>query len=223
MDLAKYKKLYVDSEMKLYFLPVLDYNAAFAAQFLCKEDMQVCYTFLKVIFQAIEKGTLKEYVIMNDFLSQGNRAFFWIVTFFKELEKLLQVEEVYPIPFYDCSKDGEISFPPPYSFKKGKEGFRIEPVKLKLKSGDVVNMYRVVYIKNCYEVMDFIDGYPSWYILSDTTIFEEYNIKTNKRIRIDCNRGEFLYFIAGASDNWQQIVDVPLEIDYVIAALLFRN
>ena len=49
------------------------------------------------------------------------------------------------------------------------------------------------------------------------------NIKTNKRVRIDFNKGELLYFIAGASDNWKQVVNVPIEMDYVITALLFRN
>lgn len=223
MDLSKYKKIYADSEIKLYFPPVLDYDATFAAQSLCKEDMRACYNFLKLIFQAIENNTLNEYVIMNDFLSDNSKAFFWIVTFFKEIEKLLQVEEAYSVPFYDFKDSKKLSFPPPYSFKKCKEGCKIVPIELNLKSDDVVNKYRVMYIKNCYEVTDFIDGYPSWYVLSDTTIFEEYNVKTNKRIRIDCNKGEFLYFIAGASDNWQQIVDVPLEMDYVVASLLFRK
>ena len=75
-----------------------------------------------------------------------------------------------------------------------------------------------------YDMSDFIDdAYPAWYLLRETTIFEQYSEKTNTRVRIDFRNGEFMYFIAGASDNWQPILGVPVEMDHVVSALLFRN
>ena len=71
---------------------------------------------------------------------------------------------------------------------------------------------------------DFIDdAYPAWYLINTTTVFEQYSEKTNTRVRVDFREGEFMYFIAGASDNWQRIEEVPAEMDHVIAALLFRS
>ena len=83
-------------------------------------------------------------------------------------------------------------------------------------------MYRVLYIKEGYSLSDFEGGFPAWYTFSTTTLYEEYNPKTNKRVKIDFKNGEFFYYLAGASDNWVEIVDVPLEMDSVVSALLFR-
>lgn len=226
MDEKEISKLVSNDEIKLYFPPVLDKDAVFAARFLTKEDAKASYSFINLIFNAIEEGNLSTYVLAEKFLNKNEKAYKWLVTFFKELEKVLGVEDTRLIPDYSCDVEEPLDFPPPCKvIERRKKDFkyRLEPIKIKLNKDDVINKHRVMYIRGCHEVEDFYDGYPSWYILSDTTIFENYNIKTNRRVRIDCRKGEFLYFIAGASDNWQQIVDVPLEIDYVIAALLFRN
>ena len=75
-----------------------------------------------------------------------------------------------------------------------------------------------------YDMSEFIDDcYPNWYLLKDTTVFEQYSEKTNTRVRIDFRDGEFSYYIAGASDNWQKIECVPIEMDHIISALIFRN
>ena len=75
-----------------------------------------------------------------------------------------------------------------------------------------------------YDMSEFIDdSFPAWYLIQDTTIFEQYSEKTNTRVRVDFRNGEFSYFIAGASDNWQKIMDVPKEMDHVIGALIFRS
>ena len=227
MDLKEFAKVRVTEIRKLYFPPVLDYNSTFAADFLSKEDLDICYTFLKEAFQAIREERESEYVILNKFLNRNGPAFSWLVSFCIQIENILGIEERIQIPFYKIDKYEEPDFPPPYTFKtihrKSGDLYGIEPVDIRLRKDDVVNKYRVMYIKKCYELTDFNDGYPGWYILQDTTIFEDYNVKTNKRIRIDCRNGEFLYFIAGASDNWQQVIDVPIEMDYIVSALLFRN
>lgn len=222
MDLEKFKNIRVDEEVKLFFPPVLDVGPLFSADYLSKEDLEKSYNSLKVIFQAVREGKIGEYVIMDAFLNHDSRCYAWIVTFFKRLEKNLGAVEI-EIPKYDHYKSDQMDFPPPYNIVKDRKGYRINPIDIKLRNNDVINKHRVEYIKRCYKLEDFQKGFPTWYSASDTTIFEKYDIRTNKRIRIDYNKGELLYFIAGASDNWQQIIDVPLEIDYVITALLFRN
>ena len=226
MDEKEISKLVSDNEVELYFPPVLDRDATFAAKFLTKEDTKSSYSFILLLFKAIEEGTLSNYVLAEKFLGKNGRAYRWLVIFFKELEKVLNIENKRAIPEFPCEIDEELDFPPPCrTIERANKvpKYRLEPIKIKLNKDDVINKHRVMYIKGCYELEDFYGGYPSWYLLSDTTVYESYNVKTNRRIRIDYRKGEFLYFIAGASDNWQQIVDVPLEMDYVIAALLFRD
>ena len=222
MDLKKFKNTYVDEEVKLFFPPILDVGPVFSADFLSKEDMDNCYNSLKIIFKAIEEGNIEDYVIMNTFLNHDSRCYVWIVTFFKRIEENLGVSET-KIPQYEFYQSDRVDFPPPYEIVKTNKGYGIKPINIKLRTEDIVNKYRVLYIKRGYEVEDFQDGYPAWYSISDTTVFEKYDVKTNRRVRIDYNKGELLYFIAGASDNWQQIIHVPIEMDYVVMSLLFRN
>ena len=86
----------------------------------------------------------------------------------------------------------------------------------------IVTLNRVKYIREAYEADEFLNGYPKWYELP-VRVFEQYNSKLNKRVRICYENNEFRYFIAGASDNWEEIYDVPLEIDTIIHTLLFSN
>lgn len=213
-----------DNSIKLYFPPILDRDPVLAAQFLSIEDSKAVYSFLLLVFKAIEEGRLEEYLIMNLFLNNSGDAYVWLIIFFKELESLMEAEPI-DIPNFQAASDNELDFPPPFTIRESTKYHtcRIDPVKIRLKGNDVINRYRYLYIKKCYDLEDFRDGYPAWYMLNDTTVFEDYNLKTNRRIRIDFRDGEFLYFVSGASDNWKQIVDVPLEMDYVISALLFRN
>ena len=51
----------------------------------------------------------------------------------------------------------------------------------------------------------------------------KYSYKTNTRIRIDFRNNNLYYFIAGASDNWREIEDVPNEMKYVVYSLLYKN
>ena len=93
----------------------------------------------------------------------------------------------------------------------------------KTKDKNPINLWRIKYIREEFEESEFADGYPAWYSFNDTTVFEHYDENSNVRVRIDFNNGEFLYYICGASDNWQRLQEVPLEVDYIISALLFRS
>ena len=222
MDLKKYKGIRVDKRNYLFFPPILDYNPVFAANFLSNDDLKETYRCLKEIFKAIEDGEIENYLVMNDFLNRDRKRYSWLVTFFKQIEEILE-EDPMDIPHYKCVREVKLKFPPPFKIVCSKKKYRVQPFSLKLRTEDVVNKYRVLYISRCYELNDFKEGFPIWYTLKDTTVYENYNSRINKRIRIDYNNGEFLYFIAEASDNWRQIIDIPIEIDYVVNALLFRS
>ena len=112
-------------------------------------------------------------------------------------------------PFYVTLVNGKVLF----------HNYRVLSKKLHF-----INNYRIKYIMEDYDMSDFIDDcYPEWYLLQNTTIFEQYSEKTNVRVRVDFRDREFVYYVAGASDNWKRIENVPVEMDDVVAALIFRS
>ena len=226
MNIKELSKVYVEDPKFLYFPPILDYDAVFAAQFLSKEDLESAHTNLSNIIEAMEDGTLENYIIINAFLEGNRKAYLWLSTFYQEVERILEVEDIKNFPPYSTFKNTGVNYIDPFCVKKSvakSKGYRVEPINIKLRKYDVVNLYRVVYIQRKYEVTDFKDGFPAWYLMQNTTVFENYDVVTNKRVRIDFNKGEFYYFVAGASDNWKQVIEVPIEMDYIVSALLFKN
>ena len=49
-----------DDSIKLYFPPILDRDPVLAAQFLSIEDSKAVYSFLLLVFKAIEEGKLED-------------------------------------------------------------------------------------------------------------------------------------------------------------------
>ena len=215
------------------YIPVLDRDPEFAARFLLKKEVPKCYEILKDMYNGMKKGEVRR-LILYETVMDSKDNFLWYVAFFKELEKILKIEEDYRVPMEVCPENsGEAPkvYQPfrvlkrPYARKEG--GIRYADVcnlPTNAKNQDPINNYRIAYIVADYDMSEFQDDvYPAWYLLKNTTILEQYNEKTNTRVRIDFRNGGFIYFLAGASDNWQMIPDVPREMDHIISALIFRH
>lgn len=204
--------------------PILDRDPIIAANFLTTEESEKVLTLLIETYRDLKSTEQKHKALeLNICLSKAH--FDWFAQFAFELDKLVRGKALIEIPFEKAESlredDEPLVFFPPMSFKTSKK-FAV-PKKYKVKDYDPINWWRIYYIQKQYDPEDFRSGYPAWYILSQTTLFEDYCAKTNKRIRIDFNNGEFFYYIAGASDNWRRIINVPLEMDSVVASLLFRD
>ena len=208
-----------------HYIPVLDRDPAFAARALTKKDIEKSYKLLKETFSEIADGNIYHEPLINTILF-SHENFMWFSTFLKEIEKMLGKEE-FDIPYEECPDFNYSEFPvvyQPFHAVYYKKIIRLSNYKVLSKKLLPINNYRIKYIMENYDMSEFIDDcYPSWYLLKDTTVFEQYSEKTNTRVRIDFRDGEFMYFIAGASDNWQKIEMVPMEMDHVVAALLFRS
>lgn len=206
------------------FPPILDRDPVIAANFLTIEDSEKVLVQLMETYKSFRMPSQKHKALeINICLSKEH--FDWFAQFSLELDKVVRGAALINIPF-DKAEDlpntsGPLSFFPPISFKTSKK-YAI-PKKYKVKEYDPINWWRINYIQHQYDPEDFRGGYPAWYILKDITLFEDYCPKTNRRVRIDFHNGEFFYYIAGASDNWRRILAVPLEMDSVVAALLFKE
>ena len=208
------------------YIPILDRDPSFAAHAMTKEDTQEAYELLKEVYNDMEIGDVQHTVLSDTvFLSSPN--FMWFATFFREIEKIFGITDGYPIPYKlcpDAGNKGRLEFQHPFRFFSNSQGLTLYPLPTNVRSQDAINNYRIKYISEHYVLNDFQDDcFPGWYLLGETTVYESYNDKTNTRVKIDFRNGEFVYYIAGASDNWSIIPDVPLEIDHVTSALLFRS
>ena len=218
-------KEYIITSKQAKYIPVLDRDPVFAARALTKKDIWLSYKLLKETFEEIGKDEIYHEPLANTILF-SRENFMWFSTFFKELGKILEEEE-FDIPYEKCPAINFLKPPvvyQPFHVCKNKKGLRLYNYKVLSKKLPPINNYRIKYIMENYDMSEFIDDcYPNWYLIKDTTVFEQYSEKTNTRVRVDFRDGEFSYFIAGASDNWQKIEGVPLEMDHVIAALIFRS
>jgi hypothetical protein len=224
-ELKPIKEYKLSSIKQAHYIPVLDKDPVLAARALTKKDIGKSYKYLMKAFEEIRKDKIySEPLVETILFSKEN--FLWFTAFLKELENMLGVKE-YEAPFDKAPPYANIRAPIVYSpFHAGnrKEDIALFNYKTLSKTLHPINNYRIKYIMENYEMSDFIDdAYPAWYLIKTTTVFEQYSEKTNTRVRVDFREGEFMYFIAGASDNWQRIEDVPAEMDHVVAALLFRS
>lgn len=221
------KEYNLTSTKQANYIPILDKDSTFAARALTKKDMGKAYSLLKETFNEIEKDNIFHEILANTILF-SRENFTWFAAFFKELGNLLRIEEEYEVIPYDKCPTVNYLKPPvvyqPFYAQLIKKKVILRSYRTLSKNLKPVNNYRIKYIMENYDMSEFIDdAYPNWYLIKDTTVFEQYSEKTNTRVRVDFRDGEFSYFVAGASDNWQKIEGVPLEMDHVIAALIFRS
>ena len=221
------KEYNLTSKKQAHYIPILDRDSTFAARALTKKDMEKSYKLLKETFKEIEKEEIYHEPLANTILF-SRENFTWFAAFFKELENLLMINNKYEIiPYEKCPTTSFIKPPvvyQPFYAQLPKTRAVLFNYKVLSKKLHPINNYRIKYIMENYDMSEFIDdAYPNWYLIKDTTVFEQYSEKTNTRVRVDFRDGEFSYFIAGASDNWQKIERVPIEMDHVVAALLFRS
>lgn len=222
--LPELKSIHINNYAQGAYIPILDEEPSFAAKFLTKKDLTKAYRLLKETFKEINKQ--EPYHLPLYFTIINSRYnFMWFVNFFRAIEEIREEKET-KINFLMCPTDSsyilEVYQPFSIGYNRDKT-IKFQTPSINVKAQPPINNYRIGYIRANYNLQDFQDDqYPGWYLLKETTVFEQYNEKTNVRVKIEFRSGRFFYFIAGASDNWQ-LIDTPPEIDHVVSALLFRN
>ena len=202
--------------------PILDMDPILAANFLTVVDAEDSLVLLTDTFNNLKKQSqVNKALELNILYSKS--SFDWFVKFTLEIDRLITGSAAINIPYEIAEELPDkpiVAFLPPLERTYRK---RMEPLPYKVKNKNAINFWRIKYIKDGLESSDFFDGFPAWYIMSEITIYEEYSTKTNRRVRIDFINGEFIYYLAGASDKWRRIIGVPTEMDYVVASLIFKN
>lgn len=218
------KEYKISSKKQAAYIPILDAEPSFAAKFLTKKDLKKAYKLLTETFREINNNEPYHLPLYCTILNSGYN-FTWFVNFFRAIESILRKKPIH-IDLTKCpiQLEEKLEVYQPYgAYLEPDSSYRLYYLSSNVKNQHPINNYRIKYIGANYDLSEFQDDqYPGWYLLSETTIFEQYNEKTNVRVRIEFNGGKFHYFIAGASDNWQYI-NAPKEMDHIISALIFRN
>ena len=202
-------------------IPVItDLNPIYAANFLTVTDCEESFNLLKDTFNKLGKKDQKN-IVLEKLILYNKDSFEWYTSFALQLAELNEstIKIPYNVKENVLLGDRKIAILPPIKLSRGM----VVPNLFKVEDERPLTQNRIKYIGEVHEAEEFKDGYPAWYMLSNTTIFEKYDAKTGVRSRIDFNNGEFHYYISGASDNWKKLVGVPLEMDYVVSSLLFRD
>lgn len=239
--LPKFKRLKeykFKNPLPFTYIPVLDVNPVYACRYLTRADLIDSYNLLEEVFKEINSSKII-HEVMVDTILYCKENFLWYSEFFKESAKLLNSECSIEPDYSKCpaySREAHLEHKPevPYYIKvhqpfavyydDKKKNYYAEELKFNREGNDPINNYRIKYIVDQHELSEFVGvSYPTWYSLDDLTIYEKYCTKTNTRIRIDFKDGSLRYFIAGASDNWKEIENVPHSMIHVIFALLFRT
>ena len=221
--LEKYlKDIVIKKEENMKYPIILDRDPKYAASALTIHDSEATLELMLSAFNSLINFQ-KEYPLIEYNIMYSQKTFDWFVDFTYKLIDLVEEGMEWNVPYEFRPEDSMkgLMFFPPVEYKAYKK--RAVPKKFRYTVKSPIDKYRVIYISQMWDLEDFRDRFPIWYSLYESTLFEEYNSKTNVRVRISYIRGEFRYFICGASDNWQEIVNVPLEMDHIITALLFRN
>lgn len=204
--------------------PLLDKDPLFAASFLTREDSVNTLKIIEEAYQDIEKGN-KEKNILTLLLTLSQDNFDWFASFSTAICKL-EGREVIRVPYYikdSLSTYNNLFLCPPLEYSSRRKTILRKKYSIN-ENADAITLWRISYIKENYDLEDFRDNsYPSWYVMTETEIYEGYSSKTNTRVKVTYLNGELNYYIAGASDKWKKIIGVPSEMDHVISALIFRN
>lgn len=223
------KEYYITRYSYSAYVPILDQDPIYASKFLTKKDLIRSYRLLKEVFKEIKKEE-RLHQVLYDTIMDSKENFSWFISFFRAIEDNVGIleDERAKLPLDKCPiNSGEVlNVAQPYTYCNvaGREKIYLKYYNTNVKDQIPINNYRIRYIVEDYDLNDFQDcEYPSWYILKNTIVYEQYNERTNTRVRIDFRDGQFLYFLAGASDNWEMVPDVPIEMNHFISALLFRH
>ena len=225
-----------------YYPPLLSAEPEKAALYITIEDAVKAHKILTYIYDNPEA---EDYKLLREAVYCTPVNYEWFYIFYTilqdEYKEFIKAESVIPmLPDSIHSTYREIRTYLPFFILPYKDKYKLYTEQFikehymtyfKNKNGileeatstpSIERLNRVLYIKEDYEAEEFLKGYPYWYELP-TKVFEQYNPKLNRRVRICYENNEFRYFIAGASDNWEEIYEVPLEIDTVIHTLLFSR
>ena len=141
--------------------------------------------------------------------------YIWFSEFYKELKRIINYEPDC-VPEFNESLLFDISN---MSFKGTGLMFSEEN-----DVSTTILKHRAKYIKKNYDKKLFLCSFPEWYVCLNEELFNRYDNKSGKGLKITINKdGSYNYFVSNYFNKWIELEKVPKEIDYFINYLLVQS
>lgn len=182
-------------------------------------------SFNKTTCKEIED--LEDLIIKDILFSKKNRD--WIVQYFNSMSSIYQ----------KISGENYGSISADFNPVKNKDKYFTRPLKIHLPTFDkmfekLVEENSAVYFEITDPILlsrtilidlqptedEFVQGIPDWLSNIEGMGFSAFDPITKKHIKIVRVNDNYKYFISKISDNWQEITDVPKDMQYIINYLI---
>ena len=85
---------------------------------------------------------------------------------------------------------------------------------------DIYVLSRIILTKMNPKFEDFVKGVPVWLISISDVILEAYDQVNKRHIKIVRSNGRFRYLTSIISDKWEEVLNVPPEMDIIVQYLI---
>lgn len=150
-------------------------------------------------------------------VTYSKQNYAWYSEFYRALCEMINPENIK----VDIFRDEYVFMCKEIKFKGEKLLFDINQTNI--SNEEIINKNRIAFIEKRYTHNKFVHGYPSWYLKIDGNIYKKYNRTLKRDFRIEYRDGRYRYYIADYFNQWEEIQDVPLEIDGFIQTILKNN
>lgn len=197
---------------------ILDADPEQAARSLIYPHIGVTIRALRFTFASCFDYTLyRKYKTRRiDAVRYSAENYIWFSEFYEALVSLCKrtldnIQEFNESQLYNCS-----------ALKFQHHGLNLFP-ESKGTLTDLITASRVEYIKEGYSSMLFPAGVPGWYIDTNKIIYEKYDSTAGKSYRVTQSNKGLKYFTAEYFNQWNEITDVPKDIEELIRHLIYRK
>lgn len=153
----------------------------------------------------------------------------WYVEYYKELQDIARISKLVEIPDIKISsihikKNADFHLNPlcihsPVYDEYYKELYDAHRDSYD-KAKDTIVVSRMMLTDMDPDFDDFVKGVPVWLSAIRNVLITAYDMVNRRHIRITQEGRRYRYFTAIISDNWQEILDVPPEMDVVVNYLI---
>ena len=176
----------------------------------------------------IRQVTTLDELVYSD-LTYSRKNCEWYQEFYKELLDITKIAGILELPKFQISplkvKNSQMFLVNPLNIHSPLlDGYYQDLIsKNKERYEKILDMYtlsRVMLIDLKPQFEDFVKGTPIWLLSISNVLLEAYDQLHRRHIRIIRDKNKLRYMTSVISDNWEEVTDVPSEMDIIVQYLI---
>lgn len=153
----------------------------------------------------------------------------WYKAFYKELQDISKVAGIFIIPdldirLIDIKQSSTFMINPFNLHSPNLDEFYQDLIELHkdsyFKLTDIYSLSRMMLLDMNPHFEDFVKGIPCWLVNASNTLVQAYDLQNRRHIKIIKDGERLRYLTSIISDRWQEIENVPKEMDVIIKYLV---